>query len=90
MNLATLWTDHLKDQEAKDNFSQLVINHSNDLVLMKLKQIIQKKLDSLAISERDLKMYNRANWPYMMADNNGAIRALKQVETLLEFVKDLK
>lgn len=57
---------------------------------MKLKDIIVKKIDSLQSSERNLDMYNLANWPYKMADNNGAIRALKQVETLLEFVKDMK
>lgn len=57
---------------------------------MKLKSIISKKITALETSERSTNNYSSASWAYMQADNNGAIRALKQVETLLEFVKDLK
>lgn len=88
--LATLWLDHLKTKEDRDHFSDTIYNHSNDIVLMKLYDIIKKKRQALEISERSTANYNAASWAYMQADNNGAIRSLKQLETLLEFVKETK
>lgn len=90
MSLSTMWTSHLKTQEDKDGFTNTVYNHSNDVVLMRLRSIIQRAIESCETAERSVKAYDVPNWAYLQADSNGSIRALKQLDDLLGFVKESK
>lgn len=84
--IPTLWIQHLSGDEKK-KFLEVLQNHSTDLVLLRLKEIVKSKAKALEASERNPEAYGNAAWPYKQAHNNGARQTLKMVEDLLSFTK---
>jgi len=85
-NVSTLWVAGLKSDE-KDRFIALLLNNYDNPALIKLREVIVAKRQSLEASERSSSVYDNANWAFLQAHNNGAAQALKFVEDLLAFVK---
>ncbi len=85
-NISTAWVAGLKADE-KDRFIALLMNNYDNPTLIKLKEVIAVKRQSLEASERSSSVYDNANWAFLQAHNNGANQALKFVEDLLAFVK---
>lgn len=90
MTLSTMWTAHLQTKEDKDGFTNTIYNHSNDVVLMRLRAIIKRSLESIQGQERSPGAYSSPSWAFAQADANGSIRTLKQIDDLLSFVKETK
>lgn len=88
MTLSTQWISHLKTADDRTHFTDTVYNSSNDVVFMRLKQILVEKLEALKRAERDPKSYELSSWAFAQADNNGSIRTLTQIVDLLSHVKD--
>jgi hypothetical protein len=85
-NLHVAWTKHIKDPEAKAKFEQLLRN--SGISLGRLRNIIREKIGSLNASERNPKVYEAPNWPYMQSHNNGFMQGLQYVDDLLKFLDD--
>ena len=86
--LHTLWTSDRKTKEERESFTKTVLNETNNIVLMRLKKIIQQKRKELENSELSLSNYDSPNWDYKQAHTNGLRQGLKNVEELLTFIKD--
>lgn len=83
--LISLWTQHLKDDKAKEDFEKILRNST--ITLGRLREILEKRLDSLERTEVNSKAYDNPNWPYKMADFIGMKRALRNILDLVAFTK---
>ena len=83
--LATEWTKHLKDPEAKADFEKLLRNST--ISLGRLREIVEEKLNALDRSEVKTEVYDSPNWAYKQADTNGARRVLMNLLAMLDFTK---
>lgn len=79
----SLWFKDCKTDEEKLERKELVKNSKPTL---KILRIIVEGLLAEAESERSNKklLYESPAWAYIQADNNGVIRTLKQINTLLD------
>lgn len=83
--LATEWTKHLRDKEAKEDFERLLRNST--ISLGRLREILEEKLEALDRSEVKTEVYDSPNWAYKQADVNGCRRILMNLIQMLEFTK---
>ena len=76
----SVWTSHIREQEAKESFRKAVINSLNsDLVMKRLVQIIDKmQKECVIIVPED------SAWPYRRAYADGMIAAYARILNLLE------
>jgi len=80
--ISTDWTKHLRDEEERKRFAEIVKGSS--LVLDQLASILEKKLQARVVfGEEDFK---NPSWAYEAADRNGYIRALKETIKILRGV----
>jgi hypothetical protein len=88
--MLTLWTKHIKDQEAKENFERQIINSIP--VLERIQDILKEDLDTLDKVEFSTKAYDNPNWAYRQAHVNGYKTAYKNLDKLLnlDLQKELK
>lgn len=82
--LRMIWTQHLKDQDKKDNFEQALRNDT--LVLGRLQEILDIKIEELESQETKLEDYENPSWAAKQAHRNGYKAGLKFVEDLLSFL----
>lgn len=85
MALSVEWTKHLKTQEEKDKFASLVVN--NRLLLSRLLEIIDDKLDAIERTECNQETYQNPAYASWQAHANGRRASLKDVRRLLEFLE---
>ena len=80
------WTSHLKTQQDKDRFKQLL--NSSKEVLERLSDILQSEFDSIdTVKETD---YFNASWAYLQAHQNGRKEQLIKILTILNKTLDNK
>lgn len=79
----TLWTQGLP-KEDKEEFTKILQLEIGSKVWKRLLTVIKTKRESLEASERTLDIYEKANWAYQQAHNNGARQMLVFVENLLK------
>lgn len=82
--LATDWTKHLSDPEAKANFEMLVRNSVQ--VLSRLRDMIEEKQNNLLTAESRTSDYDNPSWAYKQADRNGRFASLKEVDQYFAFL----
>ena len=74
------------DEEEKEKFRKHLLSNNSNAILSKLKNIVERKRQSLEDSERDTRIYDNPSWSHKQAHNNGARQMLKYIEDLLIFV----
>lgn len=85
-NINTLWIQDLKKEE-KDKFVELLLNNTNNSILVKLKKLINHKRILIENEERNTERYSSNDWAYLQAHHNGMRQAYKICEDLLGFVQ---
>lgn len=85
MSLAVEWTKNLKTQDEKDKFTSLVVN--NRILLGRLLEIIDDKIDSLERAECSQETYQNPAYASWQAHVNGKRASLKDIRRLLEFLE---
>lgn len=88
MSISTKWLqwDHTAEERAKTEISI----RNSALTLALLQKILTKELELL--DKNKMEDYALAAWPYLQADRNGQVRAIKQLlelVTLVPIKKDL-
>jgi|TARA_Y100000401_G_scaffold33293_1_gene24633 hypothetical protein len=87
--LSTLWTQHIKRKEneknedykkRKNDFEAYVRNSKG--ILEVLEKAIDNKISEAEKSKEE--DYDKASWPYLMADRQGQIRALKYIKETIQ------
>lgn len=86
-SLSVLWTKALNTQADKDAFSTYLFNNSNHTGLMRLKKLLQERLDELEKYEITLDTYTCPSWSHKQAHINGSKHELNTLLKLLSFVK---
>lgn len=79
-NVSLVWTKHLKDKEAKDNFERLL--RGNVVVNQRLVALLKEKITTSKVSD-----YDSPSWAYRQADQNGYNRALQDIVELFGFME---
>jgi hypothetical protein len=82
--IQTKWLEGFKTQQERDQFKQTVIGSKK--VLDKAVQIVYnsiKEAEKVRISD-----YDSPSWSHKQADQNGYVRALREVMLLLEVSPD--
>ena len=79
--MLTVWTEHLKTEEAKENFRGSV--KGSRQVLDRLSEILDKEEQIITNTETTPKTYDCHNWPALQADMNGYRRCLKKVQRII-------
>lgn len=79
--MITAWYKHLDDEEQINNFKRTVI--SAGAVLERQVEILNEMEADLNRQELNPTVYDKPNWDYRQADNNGYRRCLKQIRTLV-------
>lgn len=77
--MISLWTDHLKTDQEKAEFADLLRNSSR--VFSRLEEILAEKLSRYTGSKES--DYDSPSWAYKQADANGYIRCLRDLEKLI-------
>ena len=81
--MISAWTQHLKSEEEKERFKLSVL--SARPVLERLQELINNREAEMEKLELDTTTYDRPNWDYRQAHNNGfraCLRALKIITNL--------
>lgn len=78
----TKWTQHIKDQDAKDRFEKLI--YSSREVLDRLQVILKEDERVLNRSETDTKNFDSPNWDYRQAFKNGQRNKIDDVLRLID------
>jgi hypothetical protein len=76
------WTKHLDTQEDKDRFYQAVM--SAKPVLSRLKDMIDEKLQSMNFQETSQTNYDKPNWQFWQAHQNGFRQCLLSYSKLID------
>lgn len=79
--MITAWYKHLDTDEDINNFKKTVI--SSAAVLDRQNEIMDEMEADLNRQELNPTVYDKPNWDYRQADNNGYRRCLKQLRTLV-------
>lgn len=77
----TRWTQHLKDQEDKQNFTNEI--YSSRHVLEHLGTVLKSMELSREREELGAKVYDSPNWQFRQADCNGYIRCLREIQMFI-------
>lgn len=83
-NLPVAWTKHLKSQKEREDFEKVVRNST--LVLSRLKEILEERLDTIDRMELSHEAYENPAWAYKQAFWNGDRKGLTRALELLEFM----
>ena len=81
--LNLVWTKHIKDVEERTRFESNLRN--NTLLLGRLRDILQDKLDSLDKEEVSSEDYDSPSWAFKQANRLGRKAEIKSLMDLLEF-----
>jgi hypothetical protein len=84
--MITEWSSHISDPEKQEEFESLVRNST--IVLGRLHDIIQKKIDTLNKRKLSDEGFKDPNWALMQANHLGKIKQLLDIQKLTEFSKD--
>lgn len=79
--MISAWTQHLKDPEEKQQFSQQVL--SAKYVLARLEQILAGNEASIERSETDISSYDSPSWAYQQAHKNGYRACLAKIKAII-------
>lgn len=79
--MITAWYKHLDQQEDINNFKRTVI--SAGAVLERQNAILDEMEADIDRHELNPTVYDKPNWHYRQADNNGYRRCLKQIRMLI-------
>ena len=74
------WTAGLEEQRVKDIRGDF---KSSLLVRKRLKEILEGRIETSLIAMTNKNNYDIANWSYLMADNVGYARAMREVINLI-------
>lgn len=80
--MITKWTDHIQDQETKENFKREILGAKR--VLDRMSTILKDVETSLEDKELSVKAFEVASWPYYQAYHNGYRKALRLVQQLID------
>lgn len=80
-NLKLIWTQHLKTEASRDEFTKTVSVALDGPVFKRLLEILEEKEEHL--DKTRSADYDSASWAYKQADNNGARRMLQAVKDLI-------
>lgn len=86
MPLLGKWTQHLSTQHERDKFTELVM--ADRVVLDRLLAIIEDFERELDQSELSLEEYKNPAFPFLKADRNGELRALRKIKKLVQSTKE--
>lgn len=81
--LQTIWLDHLKTEDERQKFRELLLANLNDAVFTKLKKILNDKLIALEDKEINEDSYKDKDWSHLMAHRNGQKATLIEIINLL-------
>lgn len=81
--LQTIWLDHLKTEEERNEFRKLLLASLNDRAFTKLKKILNDKLIALEDKEISEDSYKDKDWSHLLAHRNGQKSALIEIMKLL-------
>lgn len=84
--MKTLWSQHLKDPEKKEEFEKLLRNST--VSLGRLRDIVRELQTGLLQTERSNKVYESPNWTYLQAHTNGMLQAYGNIDRLLSFIDE--
>ena len=82
--LKSAWINDLKTPEERESFTQIVLNSS--LALDKLRKIVYNRVisgEKVAVDD-----YDSPSWSHKQADQNGYVRAHREILELLDFNGD--
>ena len=79
--MITAWYKHLSDPEQIDHFKRTVI--SAGAVLERQNAILDEMEADVNRQEVNPTVYDKPNWDYRQADNNGYRRAIKHIRHLI-------
>lgn len=74
------WTAGLEEQRTKDIRGDF---KSSLIVRKRLKEILEGKIETSLVSMMNKNNYDTANWSYLMADNVGYARAMREIINLI-------
>jgi hypothetical protein len=74
------WTAGLEEQKTKDVRGDF---KSSLIIRKRLKEILEGRIETSLIAMTNKNNYDIANWPYLMADNVGYARAMREVINLI-------
>lgn len=77
----SVWTKHLKEEEAKERFRNSVLGSKN--VLERLDQILDEMDKDIQTQELNTKIYDIPNWDYRQAHTNGMRSQIKMMKRLI-------
>jgi hypothetical protein len=77
----TQWTQHLKTPEEKSSFERQVWSSKD--VLDFLVKVIDEKEKELRLSQESLSAYDKPNWDFRTAHQNGYLACLRNLRTLV-------
>lgn len=80
--MITKWTDHIQDQEQKENFRREIYGAKR--VLNRLSQILAEEEVGLQEKEISVKAFETPNWPFLQAYQNGYTKALRVTQKILD------
>lgn len=89
-NLSTMWTSHLKDQGLKESFEAKLYNMSNDPMVLRLMDILEKKKQELLRREHSFETYDSPSWSHKQAHINGEMAMITLLDDLFNFAKGPK
>lgn len=82
MNISTEWLQAIP-KEDRDNFKILLLNHNNNAILIRLREIIEQRRNLL--DNINLGSYDDNSWSHKQAHTNGVRQALDDIKDLLSF-----
>ena len=84
--LNTQWIAGVQD---KESLKAHLLNSGDMVALVRLKELLKDKIESIEKDRLANKKYELASWPFFQAHTNGELSTLKWiVEDLLPFVTD--
>lgn len=78
--------DWLRGEEDKEEFKKLL--QVSKPVLDKLLKLCYNKSEASGSLKLQKPDYSDSAWPYVQADTNGYVRALKEITDLIESIKE--
>ena len=80
--MLTVWTDHLKTPEEKQDFEKVLKN--NNLLFSRMKEILSKEEQEITVEVIGEKNFEKPNWAEQQAYANGRLRQVKKLKRLIE------
>ena len=86
MNISTEWLQAIP-KEDRDNFKGLLLNHNNNAILIRLRELVEQRRNQL--DHVSLGTYDDNSWSHKQAHINGVRQALDDIKDLLSFTKGI-